>query len=89
MSGEPQRNGVGDEGRTIYQHPLAYLLGLEGIALLRAYSGAYDREFIVARFREIRVLLESQDALGAGTEASPISTRDGYDSWAPSYDEQR
>jgi hypothetical protein len=23
----------------IYQHPLAYLLGLEGIALLQAFSG--------------------------------------------------
>jgi hypothetical protein len=28
----------------IYQHPLAYLLGLEGVALLRAFSGAYDRK---------------------------------------------
>ena len=72
----------------IYQHPLAYLLGLEGVALLRAFSGAYDREFTLARFREIRALLESQDALGAGTEARPISTREGYDSWAPSYDGQ-
>jgi hypothetical protein len=27
----------------IYQHPLAYLLGLEGIALLRAFAGEYDR----------------------------------------------
>jgi ubiquinone/menaquinone biosynthesis C-methylase UbiE len=72
----------------IYQHPLAYLLGLEGIALLRAFSGAYDREFTLARFREIQELLESPDALGAGTEARPISTRDAYDGWAPSYDEQ-
>jgi ubiquinone/menaquinone biosynthesis C-methylase UbiE len=72
----------------IYQHPLAYLLGLEGVALLRAFSGAYDREFTLARFLEIRELLESPDALGAGTEARPISTRDGYDSWAPSYDDQ-
>ena len=76
------------ERRTIYQHPLAYLVGLEGIALLRAFSGAYDREFTLARFREIRQLLESPDALGAGTEARPISTRDGYDRWAPWYDEQ-
>jgi len=72
----------------IYQHPLAYLLGLEGVALLRAFSGAYDREFTLARFREIRELLKSPDAFGAGTEARPISPRDGYDSWAPSYDEQ-
>ena len=72
----------------IYQHPLAYLLGLEGIALLRAFSGDYDREFTLARFQEMRTLLESQDALGAGIEARPISTREGYDSWAPSYDGQ-
>jgi ubiquinone/menaquinone biosynthesis C-methylase UbiE len=82
------REQLGDEDRTIFQHPLAYLLGLEGIALLRAFSGAYDREFTLARFREIRELLESPDAFGAGTEARPLSTRDGYDSWAPSYDEQ-
>jgi ubiquinone/menaquinone biosynthesis C-methylase UbiE len=85
---EEPRAGSGNEDRTIYQHPLAYLLGLEGIALLRAFSGAYDREFTLARFREIRELLESPDALGAGTEARPISTREGYDSWAPSYDHQ-
>ena len=75
-----------DEARTIYQHPLAYLIGLEGIALLRAFAGAYDREFTLARFREIRELLESPDAFGGGTEARPISTRDLYDAWAPSYD---
>ena len=72
----------------IYQHPLAYLLGLEGVALLRAFSGAYDREFTLARFDEIRELLESPHAFGTGIEARPISTSDGYDSWAPSYDEQ-
>ena len=33
----------------VYQNPLAYLLGLQGIALLRAFSGAYDREFTLAR----------------------------------------
>lgn len=84
---EKPRAGAGNEDRTIYQHPLGYLLGLEGIALLRAFSGAYDREFTLARLREIRELLESPDALGAGIEARPISTREGYDRWAPSYDE--
>ena len=62
---------------TIYQHPLAYLLGLEGIALLRAFSGEYDREFTLARFRDVRALLEAPDALGAGSEATPVSTREG------------
>jgi ubiquinone/menaquinone biosynthesis C-methylase UbiE len=76
------------EPPVIYQHPLAYLLGLEGVALLRAFSGAYDREFTLARFDEIRELLESPDAFGTGVEARPVSTREGYDSWAPWYDEQ-
>jgi ubiquinone/menaquinone biosynthesis C-methylase UbiE len=74
--------------RTIYQHPLAYLIGLEGIALLRSFAGAYDGEFTRARFDEIREWLESPDAFGAGAEARQISTRDGYDRWAPSYDGQ-
>src|SRR5207244_6604886 len=84
---DQQPAGSGTEDRIIYQHPLAYLLGLEGIALLRAYSGEYGREFVLARFREVRELLESPDAFGAGVEARRISTREGYDQWAPSYDE--
>ena len=75
------------ESQVIYQHPLAYLLGLEGIALLRAFSVAYDRDFTVARLREIRTLLDSAEELGEGAEAGPITTREGYDRWAPFYDE--
>jgi ubiquinone/menaquinone biosynthesis C-methylase UbiE len=71
----------------IYQHPLAYLFGLEGIALLRAYSGAYDRDFTHARLREIQALLDAADELGEGVEARPMTTREGYDRWAPFYDE--
>jgi ubiquinone/menaquinone biosynthesis C-methylase UbiE len=73
--------------RVIYQHPLAYLLGLEGVALLRAFSGEYDRDFTLARLEEIRALLDSADALGDGVEVRPISTRDGYARWAEFYDE--
>ena len=71
----------------IYQHPLAYLLGLEGIALLRAFSGVYDRDFTVARLREIQALLDSAEELGEGVEVRPMTTREGYDRWASSYDE--
>jgi ubiquinone/menaquinone biosynthesis C-methylase UbiE len=71
----------------VYQHPLAYLLGLQGIALLRAYSGAYDRDFTLERFREIEELLSRRDELGEGVEARPMSTLEGYDQWAPFYDE--
>jgi hypothetical protein len=77
----------GIDSRVIYQHPLAYLLGLEGVALLRAFSGIYDRDFTLARFREIQALLDSAEELGAGVEARPITTREGYDQWAPVYDE--
>jgi ubiquinone/menaquinone biosynthesis C-methylase UbiE len=73
--------------RVIYQHPLAYLLGLEGIALLRAFSGVYDRDFTIARFREIQALLDSVEELGDGVEARPMTTREGYARWAASYDE--
>ena len=71
----------------IYQHPLAYLVGLEGIALLRSFSGVYDREFTLARLDEVRALLDSAEELGAGVEAHPITTRQGYARWAPFYDE--
>jgi len=71
----------------IYQHPLAYLLGLQGIALLRAFSGVYDRDFTIARFREIEALLDAVEELGEGVEAGPITTREGYARWAPFYDE--
>jgi ubiquinone/menaquinone biosynthesis C-methylase UbiE len=78
---------MSDNACVIYQHPLAYLLGLQGIALLRAFSGMYDREFTHARLREIQTFLDSAEELGDGVEARPITTREGYDRWAPSYDE--
>jgi ubiquinone/menaquinone biosynthesis C-methylase UbiE len=71
----------------IYQHPLAYLLGLEGIALLRSFSGAHDCDFTLARLREIQALLDSARALGEGVEARPVTTREGYARWAEFYDE--
>ena len=75
------------EPRTIYQHPLAYLLGLEGIALLHAFAGDYDRDFTMARLEEIRALLDAAQDVGDGTTVDPISTTEGYGSWAEFYDE--
>ncbi|HEX7254586.1 MAG TPA: methyltransferase domain-containing protein [Gaiellaceae bacterium] len=66
---------------------MAYLLGLEGVALLRAFDGAYDREFTLARLREIRTLLDSAEELGEAVEAHPIAAREVYAGWAESYDE--
>src|SRR5688572_30342353 len=75
------------EPRVIYQHPLAYLLGLEGIALLHAFGGDYDRDFTAARVAEVRALLDAAEELGEGTAVSPIPTTEGYGSWAEFYDE--
>lgn len=77
----------GKDTPAVYQHPLAYLLGLEGIALLRAFAGEYDRDFTMARLGEVRALLDSAEELGDGVEARPITTSEGYDRWAPFYDE--
>jgi SAM-dependent methyltransferase len=77
--------GIGS--RAIYRHPLAYLLGLEGIALLRAYAGEFDREFTLARIREIRELLDAADELGEGVEETPMTMQEGYAQWAQHYDE--
>jgi len=71
----------------IYQHPLAYLLGLEGVALLRSFAGEYDRDFTTARLDEIRTLLDSVHELGEGADAHPIPSTEGYASWAQFYDE--
>ncbi|HEX4680163.1 MAG TPA: class I SAM-dependent methyltransferase [Gaiellaceae bacterium] len=75
------------ERPAIYQHPLAYLLALQGIALLKANAGIYDRDFTHARLRDIRMLLDAADQLGDGVVAYPMSAREVYAGWAESYDE--
>jgi SAM-dependent methyltransferase len=70
-----------------YEHPLGYVLGLEGIALMRAFTGEFDREFTEARFAEIRRLLDDESLLGAGVVVERLETVDGYRSWAATYDE--
>jgi len=70
----------------VYQHPLAYLLGLQGVALLRAYNGEYDREFTEARIAEIRAMLDCASEFGDGATVRPITETEGYDAWAGYYD---
>jgi SAM-dependent methyltransferase len=76
------------ELHAIHQHPLAYLLGLEGVALLRAFAGEYDRDFTAARIKEIRDLLDRADEFGAGSDIPVMPTARGYDSWAATYDDE-
>jgi len=70
---------------SIYQHPLAYLVGLEGVALLRAFAGEHDRAFVEARLADVRALLDAAERF-EGHVVPPISTQDGYRHWAPRYD---
>jgi SAM-dependent methyltransferase len=71
----------------IYQHPLAYLLGLQGMALLQAYAGDHDEAFTRARIDEVRTLLDTMDRLGDGGTAEPLTTAAAvYEEWAPTYD---
>ncbi|GCD90758.1 class I SAM-dependent methyltransferase [Nocardioides sp. LS1] len=73
----------------ISQHPMAYLLGLQGIALFRAWNGEFDRDYAEARIAEIRALLDAADSIGAGIDVPVIPTAEAYDGWAPFYDGPR
>ena len=73
----------------VYRQPLAFLPGLEGVALLRAQAGdGFDRAFTEARIEETRTLLDRAAAtLGPGTELGPLSTVEGYRSRSATYDD--
>lgn len=72
-----------------YEHPLAYILGLEGVALLRAFAGEFDREFVEARLAEIGRLLGDESLAGEGVAVRHVDTVDGYRVWSETYDEPR
>ena len=70
----------------IYQDPLAYLLGLEGTALLDAWAGDHDRAFTDARLAEIRKLLDDDKLRDRGVLAARVSTNLVYQRHAAGYD---
>lgn len=73
-----------------YQHPLAYLLGLEGIALLRAWGGDFDQEFVERRLAEVRRLLDTEAlTTHPGVRVGRGDTQTGYRRWAATYDAPR
>jgi len=57
----------------IYQDPLAYLLGLKGIALLDAWAGGRDRALTEARLAEIRRLLDDEKLRDRGVSAEWVT----------------
>ncbi|MFI6510916.1 class I SAM-dependent methyltransferase [Streptosporangium sp. NPDC050855] len=69
----------------IYEHPLAYVLGLEGIALMRSYTGEHGRAFVEARLAEIRELLDDE-SLAAAVEVVRVDPVEGYRIWSRTYD---
>jgi SAM-dependent methyltransferase len=72
----------------IYQHPLAYLLGLEGLALLRGWAGDFDRDFVLERIEEVRRLLDEPALTDhPGVDVARRDSRAGYRTWAPTYDD--
>jgi SAM-dependent methyltransferase len=69
-----------------YQDPLAYLIGLEGSALLDAWAGDHDRDFIEARIAEVRRLLADEQLQGRGVTAETVAADVSYEQQAPGYD---
>ncbi len=70
----------------IYQDPLAYLLGLEGIALLDAWAGDHDRAFVETRLAEIRRLLDDTNLRDHGVVAESVSSVTAYRQQSAGYD---
>ncbi len=70
----------------IYQDPLGYLLGLEGIALLDAWAGDHDRAFTDARLAEIRRLLDDEKLRDRGVLAERVSPVLAYEQQSAGYD---
>jgi SAM-dependent methyltransferase len=78
----------------VYEHPLAYVLGLEGLGLeglglLRSFTGEFDRDFVAARIAEIRRLLDDESLADAAVEVDRVDTVAGYRAWSRTYDEPR
>ena len=75
----------------IYQHPLAYLLGLEGLALLRSWAGDedYDEQFVRERLASVRSLLDDPElASHPGVLIEREATESAYAQWARTYDSE-
>lgn len=71
----------------IYQDPLAYLLGLEGVALLDGWAGDHDRTFTEARIAEIRRLLDDEQLRDRGVLAERVDSVTAYQQQSAGYDE--
>ncbi|NEB78254.1 methyltransferase domain-containing protein, partial [Streptomyces sp. SID14478] len=69
-----------------HENPLAYALGLEGIALMRAFTGEHGRAFVAERIEEVRRLVEDTSLAEAAVDVARIDTVEGYGLWSATYD---
>ncbi|ONK15976.1 class I SAM-dependent methyltransferase [Streptomyces sp. MP131-18] len=71
----------------IHEDPLAYALGLQGMALMRSFTGEHDRAFVAERLAEIRALLDDASLVDAGVDVARVGTVEGYRVWSETYDD--
>lgn len=72
----------------VYQHPLAYLVGVEGLALLRGWAGEFDRDFVLERLAEVRRLVdEATLANHPGVDVAQRDSQTGYRRLTATYDD--
>ena len=92
MVGSRSRSGAFARygARVTYLSPLAYLLGIEGAAILRGIrEGTADEAFVHTRIAEVRALLDTTsltDAPGVTAVPGTISAAEVYGAWAATYD---
>lgn len=72
----------------IYQDPRAFLIGLQGLALLDAWAGEQGREFTDARLDEIRRVLDDEKLRDRGVFAEWAGPATIYQQHATNYDAQ-
>jgi SAM-dependent methyltransferase len=71
-------------------HPAAWVVGLEGYAMLLAMAGDGSTEFVTRRLAEVRAVLDAIDnpQFAYHVKADAISTERGYAVWASTYDDE-
>ena len=70
-----------------FEHPQAYLVGIAGLALLRAWAGEHDEAFVRARLDDVRRVLADDPLEQAAVHVDTVDTVTGYRQWAPTYDD--
>lgn len=71
----------------VYESPLAYVLGIEGIALLRTVAEGDDRDAVESRVAEIRELVDDDSLARVTADVGRVDTVTGYRQWAKAYDD--